>query len=400
MIFSWKYRCLVLGLILVLSSCESGRKNRSVDWFPYYELEKTTPFGLYIFNAELDLVTPKFADVTRTTRSVSGIVERELKKIPFERTTTYLYIDAHCKMNSASRQALKEMAYSGAHVFIASHELNHPEFLVEGAAYRSNSMFFNLGHDSLHLFLNDGKISGSCDRIQEKSYFEILDSSQVVPLGYYSKSEKSSERFCNFIAVRYGEGLIYYHTMPEVFTNYFLKIKDNYKYTQALISHWKFGNIFWFVNYKTEFEGDYGMLSYLFSQPALTAAWYLLWLILILAVFTYAKRTQRTIPVLRTKSNFSLEYAKGVARFHLLQRNYHGLIEKYLVVFLDKMRSEYRLDTSTIDIDFAHKLHAMTNCDRLAAEDFVKFVKKHRSRSVSFDFDFEELRVLIKKINL
>jgi hypothetical protein len=30
----------------------------------------------------------------------------------------------------------------------------------------------------------------------------------------------------------------------------------------------------------------------------------------------------------------------------------------------------------------------------------VKFIKKHRVRSVAFDFDFEELRVILKKLNV
>ena len=202
------------------------------------------------------------------------------------------------------------------------------------------------------------------------------------------------------MALRHGDGILFLHSNPEVFTNYFLLNGTNWRYTEELISHWNYREVKWFVNYAYEFDEDYGLLTYMMNQPALKTAWYLLWALLLIAVFTYAKRMQRVIPIVEPKKNYSVDYAKRLAQFHLLQKNYHGLIDKQITILLDKLRSEYRMDTSQIDNSFADRMHLITNCNKFAAEDLVNFIKKHRVRSIAFDFDFEELRRILQKLNL
>ena len=401
MINSAKYGLLISVLIVLFGACT--KTSRVVDWSPYYKIEYTEPYGLYVFNEEIEKIKPGFKKIERFKRGVQSSFRKELDET-LSRTQhapkTYVYIDESNKMNQLSRESIKELAYHGNHVFIATHNFEFEEFNNHFAFDYLND-FWLYKNEKKELFFEVGEraVKASSDRIRGLEYFEIKDDTWAIPLGYYRHGE-NDEKKCNFIALKYGDGIIFMHTNPEVFTNYFLLKNENSLYTQELLSHWTFREIKWFVNYDYEFDENYGILTYMLSQPGLKMAWYLLWILLLIAVFTYAKRTQRIIPVVLPKKNFSVAYAKRLAEFHLLQKNYHGLIDKQIVVLLDKLRNEYRMDTSQFDDHFAARMHALTNCDKFAAEDLVKFIKKHRVRSVAFDFDFEELRLILKRLKI
>ncbi len=398
------YLLLLLGLWSVLVSCGAG--DRVVDWSPYYRTERTEPYGLYIFNEELEKIKPKFKDVDRLKRSVATQYNKESDEI-LNRSVyspkTYLYIDEENKMNQASREAIKEIAYYGNHVFIATHNFDFEEFRDHFAFSYEQYFGLNLldreNKETVTFSIGEKAIQAQSDRIRGLEYFNITDEEWAIPLGYFQVNN-DKQKYCNFMALRYGDGLIFLHTNPEVFTNYFLLQENNSRYTEELMSHWNYREIFWFVNYAFEFDEDYSLLTYMLKQPALKTAWYLLWTLLLIAVITYAKRMQRIIPVMEPKKNYSVDYAKRLAQFHLLQKNYHGLIDKQITILLDKLRSEHRMDTSQIDDAFADRMHLVTNCRKMDAEDLVNFIKKHRVRSVAFDFDFEELRRILKKLNI
>jgi len=398
------YPLLLLGLWFVLGAC--GLDDRVVDWTPYYRIERTEPFGLYVFNEELQKIKPGFKNVERLKRGVASHYQKEADNLFDDNANTpktYVYIDERNKMNQASREALKDLAYYGNHVFIATHDFDHEEFQEHFAfsyeQYFGLNFSFDNSEDTVIFSIGAKSIQAASNRISDLEYFTITDESWAIPLGYFQMGDDDKNKYCNFMALRHGDGILFLHTNPEVFTNYFLLNGKNVRYTEELLSHWHTGEVKWFVNYDFEFDGDYGLLTYMMNQPALKTTWYLLWILLFIAVFTYAKRMQRVIPVVVPKKNYSVDYAKRLAQFHLVQKNYHGLIDKQITILLDKLRNEHRMDISHIDDAFAEKMHLATNCNKMAAEDLVKFIKKHRVRSVAFDFDFEELRVILKKLN-
>ena len=400
MIKTRTYRFLAIIALFVLGACGYGA--REVDWFPYYEIGSKEPYGLYVFNAELDKIQPKFLRINRLKSGVYTAYESEFQKNSKKNALhkTYLYIDEDNKMNSQSRQRLLDLAYYGSHVFIATQNFEFDEFNnFDAFSFVGGSDVFSSDKDTLELTLEKKESRVKSDRFRGLSYFTISDTSWAYPLGYFQKNEESPA-YCNFLALRYGDGIIYMHSNPEVFTNYFLLNANNHVYLESLLSYLKFGEIVWFVDYNYEFDEDYGLLTYILNQPGLRMAWYLCWILLIFVVFTYAKRTQRIIPIQIPKKNYSVDYTKRLAQFHLIQKNYHGLIDKQIVLFLDKLRVQHRLDTSTIDEDFAERMYLLSNCDKLAAQEFVNYIRKHRARSVAFDFDFEELRKIIKRLNL
>lgn len=397
---SLKYKVGMLSLWLVLGSCVS---EKTVDWYPYYKTNRTEPYGLYIFNEEIDKMIPQFSKVERLRRGVGSLysAEYELNNDNFEFSpNTLVYIDDANKMNTKSREAVLNYAYDGNYVFISSHDFDFLEFYFDECNYYRSFFYFPQTSDTVCFSLEGSGVKAYSDKITSLEYFDIVDTNWAVPLGYFYDPANPENKKCNFLAISYGYGIIFMHTNPEVFTNHFLLEGNNWNYVEKVISRWSQGNVRWFVNYAHEFDGEYSLLSYIMGQPALKYAWYLLWILLGFAIFTYAKRMQRVIPVVLPKKNYTVEYAKNISEFHLQEKNYHGLIEKQILVILDKLRTDHRLDISNIDSRFADSMHKALNCNLEEAEEFVAFIKKQRERTIAFSFDFEELRKILDKLNL
>lgn len=399
------YLVLLLFAFLAgcLTSCEGPE--REVDWSRNYRTHKKSPFGLYILAREIESMQPGFEKVEIIEQSIPQFLLSRSYDYKFaissQRDHTFFYVDNHPRMYASTVQIiLDDFVVYGNQAFVSMHDVPkefYEFYSIELARFKNPSSKANFVlENSDHKF--------TLDIIDEFDYFDIDDDNFVVPLGYIETMGEEGKRYCNFLAFPYGEGVVFLHSSPEMFTNYSMLTANNSNYVADVLSHLHRSNIIWFSNYDKERdslnENEYGLLSYIMSQPGLKAAWYMLWLILLFFVLTKIKRVQRIIPVFARKKNFSVDYAKRMAQFHLLEKNYHGLIETQILLILEKLRTDYRLDTTYIDDAFAEKMHKATNCNSHGAREFVRYLSKHKIRTTAFDFDFEELMKIINKLNL
>jgi len=392
----------IIGLVVFLmqgaffTSCKPEKQ--PVDWEKYYNTSKKTPYGLYIFKEELQNLKNGFnaVELVKQENMLDYFNERDytfVDEFDYILNQSALYINYECKLNSASITALlNSYIYFGNHALLIAHKLPEELYAAENIRVKETTSSFENVHFSLENSNNIYKL----DQIEYLEYFEFENSERVMPLGYLTTS--SGDQLCNFLAFQYGEGIVFLHTTPELFTNYALLKENNSNYMAQVLSNLNNTELIYFADY-TE-VAEYNTLSYIMQQPGLKAAWYLLWLILLLFVFTQLKRMQRIIPVINEKENYTVMYAKRIAQFNLLQKNYNGLIETQILLVLDKLRSEHRMDTSLINDDFAEKMHNATNCNIYTAREFVNYLKKQKNRTIAFSFDFDELIKIINKLNL
>jgi hypothetical protein len=380
-----------------LFSCEY----RPVDWEEYYKTNKRTPYGLYVLSKELETMKPGFLKVEKIKQDVHQYFSSRRYEYQYQvgldHNYTFFYIDKHAKMQKyAIQSVLDDFVYFGNQAFVSVN--NMPKAFFEHANIELVSDLVFSDRIKYTVLSDDKKYP--MDRVFDVEYFIIHDTALVLPLGYV-EVPGSNEKRCNFLAYGYGDGMVFLHASPEMFTNYSFLSLNNAQYVESVFAYLHRNKVLWFNDYREERnEDEYGLLSYIMSQPGLKAAWYMLWLILLLFALTKVKRTQRIIPIVQAKKNFSVDYARRMAEFHVLEKNYYGLIEHQILLVLDKLRTEYRLDTTQIDDSFALKMHHSANCNIHAAREFVTYLKKQRSRTVAFDFDFKELTKILKKLNL
>jgi hypothetical protein len=396
------YRFLILSVVLTLGLAACDSPITPVDWSKNYNTKKKSPFGLYVLDQEIENMYYGFKKVERVNKKISDYLYDNAYSFEYamdeNKNSTFFYIDDTSKLYPSTINAvLDEFVFYGNQAFVSVNKMPETWFADMGI----EMVQMNSYHRSASYSLTSSNKKFSMDLLNNIEYFVLPDEDWIMPLGYVEPFGSEGKLYCNFFAYNYGEGIVFLHASPEMFSNYsFLKM-NNGDYVSGVLSNLHRNKLLWFNNYKRDRnEQEYSLLSYIMSQPALKAAWYMLWLIALLFVLMKAKRVQRIIPVFLRKRNYSVDYTKRMSQFHLLEKNYHGLIETQILLILDKLRNEHRIDTSQIDDSFAEKMHNATNCNIYAAQEFVRYLKKQRSRSVAFDFDFEELKRIVNKLNL
>lgn len=396
------YRFLILSVVLTLGLAACDSPKTPVDWSKNYNTKKKSPFGLYVLDKEIENMYYGFKKVERVNKKISDYLYDNAYSYEYamdeNKNSTFFYIDDTSKLYPSSINAvLDEFVAYGNQAFVSVNKM--PETWLADMGIEMVQM--NSLNKSASYSLTSSNKKFSMDLLNNIEYFVLPDEDWIIPLGYVEPFGSEGKLYCNFFAYNYGEGIVFLHASPEMFSNYsFLKM-NNGDYVSGVLSNLHGNKILWFNNYKRDRnEQEYSLLSYIMSQPALKAAWYMLWLIALLFVLMKAKRVQRIIPVFLRKRNYSVDYTKRMSQFHLLEKNYHGLIETQILLILDKLRTEHRIDTSQIDDSFAEKMQNATNCNIHGAREFVRYMSKQRSRSVAFDFDYDELLKIVNKLNL
>jgi hypothetical protein len=370
------YRFVLLSTVLLLglSACEPVKP--PVDWSKNYRTNKKSPYGLYILAQEIEDMNNGFNQVEKVNKKVRDYINENAYELEYAmsdfKNNTFFYVDDQANLYSSTiAMILDDFVAFGHQSFISVN--NMPDDWLQGIDVAMKHL--TVGSSLAKYSLVSSHKKYNMDLVVHEEYFVLPDEDWIVPLGYIELPGEEAKKYCNFFAYRYGDGLVFVHATPEMFSNYSFLNMQNAAYVAGVLSHLHSNKILWFNNYKRDkSEENYSLLSY--------------------------KRVQRIIPLIQAKRNYSVDYTKRMSQFHLLEKNYHGLIETQILLILDKLRNEHRIDTSQIDDSFAEKMHNATNCNIYAAQEFVRYLKKQKSRTVAFDFDFEELKKIVNKLNL
>lgn len=384
---------LLVGIIYI-----DAVRPRPINWSPTYDLKDKIPFGLYIFDNE----------------SKTLLKNHTIKKV---RNTAYEYFEALYNYDTL----VKNYKESGTVLFISEYYMIDDEstdelfyFVGHGnSAFISTKDFPKKFTDSLHfetvsaLVMNNNiKLSLANKKISNKkysfnigastSYFNKIDNSKTTVLGY---QESEKDKKINFIKIAYKSGYFYLHTQPTAFTNYHLLKENHSEYTEKIISYIPEGNVFWLVK---DLNGNIisdSPMRYWLSQPALKWAWYLFALGTILFMIFNAKRRQRIIPILKPLSNTTVDFTKTIGNLYYQEGDHQNIIDKKIIYFLEKIRHEYLIDTSILDVNFIKKLQLKTGKNIQDIEKIVRLINYHKkSYNQSIEEDLIEINNAIEKI--
>ncbi len=197
-------------------------------------------------------------------------------------------------------------------------------------------------------------------RLSFWAYLDSIDSMPgSLPLGYIEPD------FLNFAKLPYGDGNVYIHTTPIIFTNYHLLSPQAQEFTEKTLAHLREGDLLW-DNYLHQRKSRGSVppvrsfsaspLQYILSQPGLQWSWYLLLSLTGLFLLFRAKRQQRKIPVVAANTNSTMEFIETVGSLYFQQKDHSGLIRQKMNLFLSYIRNRYRLSTQTTDQHFIRQL--------------------------------------------
>lgn len=387
---------LYIGILVLIFAAVIAldiNKQKPIDWRPTYSVNDKIPLGLYILSSEIeDLLDADVNRFTETPYEYFDVKYDTLSK-DYDANGTFFAI---AKSNPIDEQSAKELFYFVSRenkaflsmktfpdVFIDSLKIK-----VETVFQKSDSVAVQMANPNLGLqkyYLREDAGMG---------YFSEVDTANTTILGYMDSDSLRP----NYIKVHYGNGDFYLHTQPAAFTNFHLLKNDHRQYAAKVLSYFKGDDLHWYVPAEDENISD-SPLRYVFSQPPLTWAWYIFILGMLIFMLFNAKRKQRIVPEIAPLQNTTVEFAKTIGNLYYQEGDHGTIIDKKIIYFLERIRSEYLLDTTKLDDDFVRKLHQKSGKDISLIERAVFLINMHRkSYHGSVEDDLIQINNAIEKI--
>jgi len=392
---------LYIGIVVIIAGLliyDDATSPTPIDWTPTYATNAKTPLGLYVFNEELsDLVKTDTIEKFRVTPYEFFDEKYDYDNEKYTIKGTFLSINETDEIDNQSAIELLSFADYGNTVMLSMKSF--PQKIIDTLGLSPDSRFitdsvqFSLQKSpSKKYWYNEGIGVTFFDSLTPKK----VKSSGIKILGYQTDHGK---KLPNFIEIPFGNGRILLHTQPTVFSNYYLLRGNNYKYAQDVVSLIPRGTIYWQDGNATSNLSD-SPLSYIMKQPALKAAYYLGLLGLLVFIFFNAKRKQRIIPEIIPLRNTTIDFAKTIGNLYFMEGDHHTIIEKKIIYFLEQVRTEYLIDTYSLDDAFAEKLHLKTGKPIEEIQTAINLIKKHRHNFASTEADVAAVNNAIENLRI
>lgn len=353
------YGIIFLLVVAVFALLEINKTER-IDWRKNFDTSKKSPFGLFIFNKEVNHLLKN--KVERTPLSPNDYYKSASKK-PHNILIIQKEIDEKSWI-----QILKNVE-SGSDALIIAENFN-PK-ISDSLGFWTDYISYS-GENTLKLtdnrFRSDSIVSKEFSSEQGFSY--LKEEHQILGSLEYGKGN------ANFIKINHGRGHLYLHTEPLILTNYYLLKNGNEKYVQDVFSYLPNQETIWFSSATESTEKSQSPLRFILSKPALKYAWWLFLVGMLLFVIFNAKRKQRIVPLREPLSNKSVEFVRSIGNLYMQEGDFHDMMAKKAQYFLHHVRTELLIDTQNLDENFAHLLHLKTGKSVEKINKAIDFIRR------------------------
>ncbi len=386
---------LLLGVILLT---DKGQP-KEIDWTPTYSVEDKIPFGLYVFDHEVNhfFKHQKIKRISNQTpyEYLDSQYDENDSIQTYKVRGTFINIS---EANNIDDQSMEEILYFVSHGNYAFLSMKaFPKLLLDSLKIQLKTDF--MPKENVTIWMANKKVSPKKYIFNTglSDYFSKIDTLNTTVLGYQNSNKNKKQ--INFIEVPYKNGYLYLHSQPAAFTNYNLLKKDNYQYAENVLSYFSEGDIFWYNKIPKDERISGSPLRYIMSQPPLKSAWLLgLFGIIIFMIFN-AKRKQRVVPIIKPLQNLTVDFTKTIGNLYYQEGDHTNIIDKKIIYFLEKIRTDYLIDTTKLDDDFIQKLHYKTGKDEKDIQELVHLINDHRkSYHGSLEEDLIRMNTAIEKI--
>lgn len=236
------------------------------------------------------------------------------------------------------------------------------------------------------------------DKSESSSYFSEFEPETYNALGFANNNPE----LINFLEIPFGNGIVYLHLEPKVFTNYNILTDKRYRYTEGALSYLPNATIY-FDSYTKYFNSQYGDaeeksdLSWFLEQPAFKWAWYLTLILTLLFMIFNAKRRQRIIPIVKPLENTTIGFVKTISNLYYETQDHKNLIDKKITYFLEKIRSDYNLDTTNLNEEFIARLAQKSGKRKETVKKTINYINWLRTKNEFFEENLLKLNKHIEE---
>lgn len=313
----------------------------------------------------------------------------------------YFFLNNKIAFDESELNQLLDWTSRGNTIFISAGDIS--ENLLDTLNLRSRTYFNDLEFKFRPKVKLEEKASATKEDYQfnfdfQASFFSISDSLEHRVLGTVVFENDTPDEKVNFVKTDFGEGEIFLHSTPEVFSNYFLLQDENYRYAEKALSYLNPAKpVLWDSYYKTGKNYYSSPLYYLLGNRSLKWAYYFMLLAGLLFIIFEGKRRQRPIPVVKPLKNRSFDFTKTISLLYLEQKKYKELTRKKIELFLEFIRERFRFPTGEINENFIKNLAGRSgNTKAFTGELFEKIQQLQDQEEISKD-EFTDLARKIEK---
>lgn len=399
-----KYNFLLLALILI-SGCRQNKKKLPSLTESYRKTDKL-PFGAFIayqgFESEFPDYWMNIAErpFTQTWHSLQSQANNTY--------SLYFLITKNLLLSTDEVNAMIAYVKAGNDLFISADYVD-PKLL--DAAYCSvnrkgeiiSEVNGKMKDTWVSMFFGDDFHS----KKYSYYYFPFLN--------YFTSYDQSITRVLgvnelnlpNYIVIFSGQGRLYLHLAPRIFSNYFLLTKDNYHYFENATAYLRFHPqyVYWDEYYK-EFSStrnkkninhdeNFSSLQVVKQHPPLLWAFITGLAGILLFVLFNLKRKQKQIDIIKPNKNTTVQFTETVGRLYLQHQNNQNIAEKIITYFYDYLRKKYFINTSVINADFINSLSGKSGVDKKETAELFELMSRIQQQE---EVSNEELLALNVKI--
>ncbi|MRI00344.1 DUF4350 domain-containing protein [Kriegella sp. EG-1] len=350
---------------------------KPLNWRPSYTASDKIPFGCYVLFNELPTLFPN-----TKIESVNESLFKLLSKSDTTQASNYILINNHINLDEQESNILLDYVARGNSVLIASSQFG---ITLSDTLNLNTSYVYTISEDSIYTTLSNKAFKTkkfAYKKAMRNQHFTSIDTLNSTILGniIYPEGEefldsgKETYTKPNFIKVAFGNGNFYLNSSPEAFSNYYM-LNNNQQYVAHALSYLSNKPTLYWDNYKKSGRVYIDSpMRFVLNQVALKWAYYLaIAALLVFAIFK-AKREQRIIPVIEPLENSSIEFTKTVGSLYHQHRDFGDLISKKLKYFLEYIRSNYHINTSTINQKTAVDLASKSGKSLLETKELLDFI--------------------------
>jgi len=365
---------------------------KPLNWNENYTVDSKIPFGCYIISEELESLYKNTA-----TTVINEDPFEFLRDSSYVQNSMYLFVNTYISLDKRQYEKLSAFVGQGNTAFISARRFGqvlNDSLNIETYAYNY------LMEKELHPSFFSKTFEKDTTKYSYKkgiyqSTFSKIDTLNSTVLGYYTNHGDDNENDLNFIKIPYGKGYFYLHTFPEAFTNYYM-MNGNEQYVANLLSFENPSEIYIDNYLKAGRRVVRSPMRFVLNQDALKWAYYLVIIGLLLFVIFKGKREQRIIEVMEPLKNSSIEFTKTIGDLHFQHKDFGDIISKKITYFLEKVRSQYYLDTNSLDLNFIKKLAQKSSSNIEETTQLINTIKNLKSKSFHTEEDLIQLNKLIE----
>ncbi|SEQ83909.1 protein of unknown function [Hyunsoonleella jejuensis] len=371
---------VIVALIVVAALTFGIKRTKTVDWEESFNEKSNKPYGTSVFYKELPNLFKNYKVRTvyhqpssyLTANSEYGYGDHEAKG-------NYIIIGNSDYLSEFSVDKLLGFVDAGNTLFISDYYYAQRLHDTLGVDV---DFEYNLKNDSITSlsFQNKNLNTVNIDKNEGDYYFSRFDSINHTILGYAETDKKR----VNFIKIPFGNGQILLHTEPKAFTNYHILKGNRYRYVEDVLSYIPDDDVY-FDSYAKR-QTAYGdaeeesNLSWFLEQLSFRWAWYTALIFLLLFMIFNAKRRQRIIRIIKPLQNTTLAFVKTISNLYIETNDYKNLIDKKITYFLEKVRTDFNMDTSTLDDAFIKKLARKAGKKNKDVTQLITYIKWLRTK--------------------